>query len=102
MIKVISPMKLADKIKANREAIIQIVESNHTLFPRLITDDLDFDLGEMHVDILVDRTSEFSPEDIGNIQTKLESLLGLSVDVITPNRLGDEYRERVLANSIEI
>ncbi|WP_229008790.1 nucleotidyltransferase family protein [Methylophilus sp. Leaf408] len=95
-------MKLSDKINANRAAIIKIVESNNTLFPRLITDDLDFDLGEMHLDIVVDRTSEFSPEDIGKIQTQLESLLGVSVDVITPNRLRDEYRERVLASAVAI
>ena len=95
-------MKLLDKIKANSEAIIQIVESNNTLFPRLITDDLDFDLGEMHVDVLVDRTSQFSPEDIGRIQTQLERLLGVTVDVITPNRLRDECRERVLATAVAI
>jgi uncharacterized protein len=95
-------MKISEKIKANRAAIIQIVEANHTVFPRIIQDDLDFDLGDMHLDIIVDRTSEYSPGDLGEIQHQLEKLLGVSVDVITPNLLRDEYRERVLATAVEI
>lgn len=95
-------MKLSEKIKANRAAIIQIVESNNTLYPRIILDDLDFELGEMHLDILVDRTSEYSPGDLGEIQHQLEKLLGVSVDVITPNLLRDEFRERVLATAVVI
>ena len=95
-------MKLSEKIKANRTAIIQIVESNNTLYPRIILDDLDFDLGEMHLDIVVDRTSEYTPGDLGEIQHQLEKLLGVSVDVITPNLLRDEFRESILASAVAI
>ncbi len=95
-------MKLSEKITANRSAIIQIVESNNTLFPRVIADDLGFDLGEMHLDIVVDRTAEYTPGDLGEIQHQLEKLLGVSVDVITPNLLSDEYRENILATAIPI
>lgn len=95
-------MKLSEKIKANRAAIIQIIESNNTLFPRIILDDLDFDLGEMHLDIVVDRTSEFSQGDLGIIQHELEKLLGVSVDVVTPNLLRDEYRQQILSTAVPI
>ncbi len=95
-------MKLSEKIKANRAAIVEIVESNNTLYPRIILDDLNFDLGENHLDILVDRTSEYSPGDLGEIQHQLEKLLGVSIDVITPNLLRDEFRDKILASALVI
>jgi uncharacterized protein len=90
-------MNISEKVKVNRSAIIQIVESNNTLFPRIILDDLDFDLGDMHLDILVDRTSDFTMVDIHMIKQQLESLLGISVDVFTPNLLPDDRREKIMA-----
>lgn len=95
-------MKLSEKLKANREAIIQIVESSNTSFPRVILDDMEFDLGEMHLDIVVDRTAQYSQGDLSKIQKELEQLLGVSVDVVTPNLLREQYRENILATAVPI
>lgn len=56
----------------------------------------------MHLDMVVDRTSEYSPGDLGVIQHQLEKLLGVSVDVVTPNLLRDEFRENILATAVAI
>lgn len=96
-------MKLSDKIKTNQLAIIKVVEANNTLYPRIIRDNLNgYELNDAYLNIVVDRTSEFTPADIGKIQHQLENLLGVSVDVFTPNLLPDDHRERILANAVMI
>jgi uncharacterized protein len=96
-------MKFSEKIKANRLAIVKIVEINNTLYPRIIRNDLkDYELDNLHLGIVVDRTSEFTPADIGNIQQQLEALLDASVDVFTPNLLPDNLRERILSEAVVI
>jgi uncharacterized protein len=96
-------MKLFEKIKTNRQAIIKIVEANHTLYPRIIRSDLQsYELDDTYLDIVVDRTSEFTPADVGNVQQQLEELLGVSIYVVTPNLLPDDQRERILAEATAI
>ena len=91
-------MKLAAKIKLKRLEIIQIVEKNHALFPRILLNDLHgYDLDERFLEIVVDRTYEFMPEDIGKIQQQLEKLLDVAIYACTPNQLPDADRERLLA-----
>ena len=91
-------MKLSAKVKLNRLEIIKIVEKNHALYPRILFNDLHgYDLDETFLEIVVDRTYEFMPEDIGKIQHQLEQLLGVAVYACTPNQLPDADRERLLA-----
>jgi hypothetical protein len=91
-------MKLSAKIKLKRLEIIQIVEKNHALFPRILLNDLQgYDLHETFLEIVVDRTYEFMPEDIGKIQHQLEQLLGVAIYAVTPNQLPDSHREKLLA-----
>ena len=40
--------------------------------------------------------------DIGAIRLELKALLGVDVDVITPNALPDSFREQVLSESIPV
>lgn len=99
-IKELKHMKLAGRIKDNRSAILKIVESNHTLYPRILHNHLNgYNLDDTHLELVVDRTSEFMPDDIGKIQNQLEDLLGVPVDVFTPNLLPDDHRERILAEA---
>ncbi len=96
-------MKLADKIKTHHLAIIKVVEANNTLYPRVIRDSFNgYELDDSYLNIVVDRTSEFTPSDIKNIQRQLEALLEVSVDVITPNLLPDNLREKILAEATVI
>jgi hypothetical protein len=91
-------MKLSAKIKSKRLEIIEIVEKNHALFPRILLNDLHgYDLDETFLEIVVDRTYEFMPEDIGKIQHQLEQLLDVAIYACTPNQLPDSRRERLLA-----
>jgi hypothetical protein len=93
-------MKLSAKIKLKRLEIIQIVERNHALFPRILPHDLHgYDLEETFLEIVVDRTYEFMPEDIGKIQNQLEQLLDVAIYACTPNQLPDAHRERLLAGA---
>jgi uncharacterized protein len=96
-------MHLSEKLQANRAEILKIIESNHTLYPRIIGDDLQaYELDSAHLNIVVDRTSDFMPFHIGIIQQQLEQLLGVTVDVITPNLLPDDQRETILAAALKI
>ena len=51
------------------------------------------------VDILIDPTPETSMFDIGAIRHELLQLLGVNVDVQTPNALPDSFRARVSAEA---
>ena len=51
------------------------------------------------VEILIDPTPETSMFDIGAIRHELLQLLGVHVDVLTPNALPDSFRARVSAEA---
>jgi len=51
------------------------------------------------LDILIEPTSSTTLMDVAAIQVELEKLLGVSVDVLTPNALPDTFRTAVLAEA---
>lgn len=54
------------------------------------------------LDLLIDPTPETSLMDIGAIRYELKTLLGINVDVLTPNALPDASREQIIRESIPI
>jgi predicted nucleotidyltransferase len=48
------------------------------------------------LDLLVEPTPQTTMMDIGAIRFELKNLLGLEVDVLTPNGLPAKFREQVL------
>jgi predicted nucleotidyltransferase len=40
--------------------------------------------------------------DVAAIQVELENLLGITVDVLTPNALPDKFRNTVLAQAVSV
>ena len=96
-------MRPSTAVESHRQAIVQIVESHNALNPRVFgsvahgTDREDSDL-----DILIDPTSETTLFDIGAIWRELKCLLGIEVDVLTPNALPDSFRNQVLAEAKRI
>jgi predicted nucleotidyltransferase len=54
------------------------------------------DTDDSDLDILVEPTSETTMMDIGAIQYELKQLLGIAVDVLTPNALPDTFRNQVI------
>ena len=51
------------------------------------------------LDILMDLTPEISMFDMGAIRHELLQLLGVHVDVLTPNALPDSFRVKVIAEA---
>jgi predicted nucleotidyltransferase len=51
------------------------------------------------LDILIDPTPETTMFDIGAIRHELLQLLGVHVDVLTPNALPDSFRAKVIAEA---
>lgn len=96
-------MKPSEALRAHRAEIRQIVASHHATNARVFgssardEDDEDSDL-----DLLVDPTPELSLLDIARIQLRLETLLGVPVDVRTPTDLPERVRNRVMIEAIPV
>lgn len=93
-------MKPSDALLSNREAIRRVVETHRAANARVfgsVLHGLDTDGSDL--DLLVDPTPETSLFDIGAIRHELRKLLGVPVDVLTPNALPDRFRATVLAEA---
>ena len=96
-------MKPSAALHTHRDAIRRIVEShragNVRVFGSVIHGD---DTDESDLDLLIDPTPETTLMDIAVIQVELEHLLGVTVDVLTPNALPEKFRRTVLAEALPI
>lgn len=96
-------MKPSDALNSNREAIRRVVNahraSNARVFGSVIHGN-DTEISDL--DILIDPTQDTTLMDIGAIRYELRVLLGVPVDVLTPNSLPDSFRKIVLAEAIPI
>ena len=96
-------MKPSAALHAHRDAIRRIVEShragNARVFGSVIHGD---DTEESDLDLLIDPTPETTLMDIAVIQVELEHLLGVTVDVLTPNALPEKFRGTVLAEALPV
>jgi predicted nucleotidyltransferase len=54
------------------------------------------DIEGSDLDLLVEPTSDTTLLDIAAIRFELKQLLGLDIDVLTPNSLPDKFRDQVL------
>ena len=93
-------MKPADARAANRPAIRRVVEAHHARNPRVFGSVL---RGEgtdaSDLDLLVDPMPGMTLFNVGAICHELGELLGVPVDVATPNALPDRTREQILAEA---
>lgn len=60
------------------------------------------DIDGSDLDLLVDPTSETTLMDVAYIQVKLQRLLGVPVDVLTPRALPDSFRNHVLSEAVPV
>ena len=96
-------MKPSELLNAHREAVRAIVESHRASNPRVFGSVArGEDTEESDLDILIDPTGGPSLFDIGAIYNELTDLLGVEVDVLTPNALPDKFRQSVLAEAAPI
>lgn len=90
-------MRPSVALNSHRQAILDIVAQNHAINARVFGSVLhEEDTNSSDLDLLVDPTFETTLMDIAKIQNKLQILLGISVDVLTPKALPEQFRNQVL------
>ena len=96
-------MKPSLALQTNRVAIRTVVERHRACNARVFGSVLHGDDHEgSDLDILIDPTPATTFMDVAKIQVELEKLLGVSVDVLTPNALPDKFRNFVLAEEVPV
>ncbi len=82
-----------------RAAVLRFRAANPRIFGSVLhgTDRDDSDL-----DLLVDALPGATLFDLGGLQVELEELLGVSVDLLTPEDLPRRIRDRVLAEAAPV
>lgn len=90
-------------LRSKGAAIQRVVEAHQALNPRVFGSiALGTDTLESDIDLLVDPTSVTTLMDIGAIRLELRQLLGVPVDVLTPNALPEIFKDRVLADALPL
>ena len=96
-------MKPSQALQFHRDAIHRVVLAHRAQNPRVFGSVLTgHDTETSDLDILIDTTPSTSLMDVAAIQVELENLLGISVDVLTPNALPDKFRSTVLAQAVSV
>jgi predicted nucleotidyltransferase len=96
-------MKPSTALQTHRAAIRTVVERHRARNARVFGSVLHGDDQEgSDLDILIEPTPSTTLMDVAAIQVELEKLLGVSVDVLTPNALPDTFRTAVLAEAAPI
>jgi predicted nucleotidyltransferase len=81
---------------SHRQAIRHIVEQNHACNARVFGSILHRDdTDNSDLDLLVDPMLETMLMDIARIQNRLQILLGVPVDILTPKALPEQFRNQV-------
>lgn len=96
-------MKPSQALQAHRSTIRHIVEAHRATNARVfgsVAHGSDTDASDL--DILVDPTPDTTLFDIGAIRHELHKLLGVPVDVLTPDALPEKIRTAVLTEAMPI
>jgi predicted nucleotidyltransferase len=90
-------MRPSTALRQHRDRIRQIALSHRVSNVRVFGSVLrGEDRDGSDLDLLVEPTTETTLMDIGAIRYELNELLGIPIDVLTPNALPDKFRQRVL------
>lgn len=96
-------MRPSQALNIHREAIRRIVAAHRASNARVFGSVLrEQDRDDSDLDLLIDPTSETTLMDVAAIQVELQGLLGVSVDVLTPNALPEKFRSTVLAEAVPV
>lgn len=96
-------MKPSRALNLHRNEVRQIVKQHRAQNARVFGSVVQgTDTDESDLDLLIDPTPETTLMDIGAIRLKLRNLLGVEVDVLTPNGLPDTFRDRVLKEATPV
>ena len=103
MIDVKVNMRPSQALQSHREAIRRIVLQHHAQNVRVFGSVLrGEDTDDSDLDLLVEPTPETTLMDIGAMRYELRKLLGVPVDVLTPNALSDSFRAQVLSEALPV
>jgi uncharacterized protein len=93
-------MKPSEALAAHREEIREIVLAHRAANARVFGSVVHgSDTDESDLDILVDPTADTTLFDLGAIRYKLRNLLGIEVDVLTPEALPEKFRQIVISEA---
>ena len=93
-------MKPSEAMHAHRAAIRRIVAAHRARNARVFGSVVHgLDTHGSDLDILVDPTAQTTLFDIGAIRHEVGKLLGVPVDVLTPNALPEKFRATVIAQA---
>jgi uncharacterized protein len=93
-------MKPSDALRNHRAAIRRIVESHRACNTRVFGSVVQgSDAEGSDLDLLIDPTPQTTLFDIGAIRHELTRLLGVPVDVLTPQALPEKFRAAVLSQA---
>ena len=93
-------MKPSQALQLHRAAIRRVVEAHRARNARVFGSVVHgSDAEGSDLDLLIDPTAETTLFDIGAIRLELRRLLGVPVDVLTPDALPDSFRAAVLAEA---
>jgi predicted nucleotidyltransferase len=96
-------MKPSHALESNRIAIRAVVARHRARNARVFGSVLHGDDQEgSDLDILIDPTPETTMFDIGAIRHELFQLLGVPVDVLTPNALPHKFRARIVSEAVPV
>lgn len=96
-------MRPSVALQENRQAVREIAMNHRVSAVRVFGSVLHGNDAEgSDLDLLVFPTDKTTLFDLARIKGGLEALLGVSVDVLTPNALPDTFRNQVLAEAQEV
>lgn len=96
-------MKPSEALQLYRIDIKKIVKECHATNARVFGSVVHGDDNEQSdLDLLVDPTSETTLFDIARIQNRLQKILHIKVDVLTPKALPVSFRAQVLQEAIPV
>lgn len=96
-------MRPSEALQKYRDEIRSIVEQYNASNPRVFGSVIrGNDSEESDLDLLVEPLPETTLMDIAHIQSRLQKLTGMAVDVQTPKALPLAFRDRVLSEALPV
>jgi len=93
-------MKPSHALEMHRAEITRIVARHRARNPRVFGSALNGqDTEDSDLDLLIDRDAGMTLLDLGGIRYELKTLLGVEVDVLTPDALPDRFRAQILSEA---
>lgn len=96
-------MKPSEALYLHRKDIKNIIKEHNATNVRVFGSvSLGNDTELSDLDLVIDPTKNMTLMDIGAIRHELKKLLGIPVDVLTPNSLPEHFRDKVLSQAKQV